>query len=222
MRDKARDIARSLLPCKNREAARRDKAKVHRTERRGAREELSYYEGRLDREVERELIEEECVPTTRPGIDYRVEIASNVMVRRWGDKLGPFLRWARAKTRTLRDPRRKLARVKKLLGASTLITEHALGHFLDRRDLDPHYYSAWRYTRRITRAWPDLACLTRLLHRAFDAHHGELNAFLKAAREPVVQTRADIDKLARDVWSLDPGAHLARALSRFLARTATG
>lgn len=212
MKDKVRDMARSILPCKSRVTARWAKTTAHRTERRGAREDLAFYEGHLDRDLL-----DDCAPETRESREYRAAIGIAVNDRRNSDKVNPFLRWARARTRGIARPIAKYYRVKKLLGRSTVITDHALGHFFDERDRNPHYASGyfWRLARP-KRAWPDIALVERLLVRAFESRHGELNAFLKGARRPVVQSRDDVRRLAREVWSLEAGSLLARAFARFL------
>lgn len=208
MKDKVRDISRSILPCKNREAARRAKHQAHRSERRGSREELSWFEGHLDRD---EL--DECLAGPRESVEYRAAISAAVGWRRGGDKLGPFLRWARARTRTLVRPIAKYYRIRKLLGPATVITDHALGHFLPDHKLNP--LPPWKRWTRLT-LWPDRACLERLLVAAFESRHGELNAFLKAVKMPIVQTREDLPRLANDVWSLEVRSPVALAFVRFL------
>lgn len=210
MRDKIRDMTRSILPSRNREAARSAKARVHRADRRVSREELSAFEGKLDGELV-----DDCAPRERDDPELRTEIGFVVDMRRSGDKLGPFLRWARARTRTLATPRAKYDRMKRLLAPGTLIKDHALGHFIRPWELNP---LPERRRARPPRFWPDLPCLERLLVGCYERRHGELNAFLKGAQRRHVATREDVARLAREAWSQGPASKFARALARFLRR----
>ena len=90
-KEKARDMARSLLPSRRRKGARDARGQIHREERRTARLELA----RLQRELE--AFEE------FPGPDggKSPKIGSMVQRRRWADKVNPFIRWATATTREL-------------------------------------------------------------------------------------------------------------------------
>ncbi len=89
--EKARDMTRSLLPSRHRASARSARATIHRSARRQSRVELA----QLARDVESY--------EDLAGLDDDVngEIRRMVCGRRQGDKIAPFIRWARAITRPL-------------------------------------------------------------------------------------------------------------------------
>ena len=78
---KARDMARSVLPSKGRQRARKERRLIHHSERRGVR--VALHTGRR---LDPELVEV-------PARD-RSAIWEFVIERRYADKLGPLTRWA--------------------------------------------------------------------------------------------------------------------------------
>jgi hypothetical protein len=212
-------MARSLLPSKNREAARRDKALRKRGGRHTRRQALL----RVLRDPERLDAE--------PALDRHADTRVGDLVgrRRWGDKLGPFLRWATAVTRELpRDAR---------LGAMTgrvprgVIGLHALSHvrcspaFESTRDL------LLREARR-RRPHPrdrDHGELARLLRALLEAPggHATLNRFLKTRVGPKARllhglhdVRHFLAEAAADrgAWAFGDGTRsLWRSLTGYLA-----
>jgi hypothetical protein len=122
--DKARDMARSLLPSRWRKGARKERALIHQGTRREPRETLS----RLAREPEG------WEETPTPRDTSRREIRQLVRHRRWADKVHPFIRWATAITREL--PREsRLSHVRGLLPEG-VIGEHALVHIKGIEDFE--------------------------------------------------------------------------------------
>ncbi|GMU00527.1 hypothetical protein KH5H1_46470 [Corallococcus caeni] len=116
--EKVRQMARSLLPSKNREASRAARASIHRAARQAARQELAAWVQGGDPEQD--------VPPLAPW--ERREIRQQVNWRRSGDKVNPFIRWATARTRDLpREDRR--GHVRGLLPRG-VIGEHAMSHLV--------------------------------------------------------------------------------------------
>lgn len=176
--EKLRDMARSILPCRNRHTARSDKARTSRRSRRVERE-------ALDRGAEDEL-------ATRQR-QRRIEMSAVVWQRRGGDKVNHFCRWGRARTAHL-PPKERVAALRGVLGAGSLITEHALLHFEHAAARDPREGRreralAWRAERARGsakgRPFASERALRKLLRRAFAQDHAGLNRVLKAlALEP--------------------------------------
>jgi len=175
--DKDRDMARSILPSRNREAARAGKAHVKRAARHESRQAcdgLAQLDVRLSDDWDARL-------------DLRAypeaEIHYLVRWRRYGDKLNHFERWAIARTKHLPIDDR--------LGAMTavlpdgLIGDHALSHLRRLPELNPGARHIWWSPRsrraEFERAQADLR---RLMGRALrilveQGGHRELNAAIK-------------------------------------------
>lgn len=109
--EKLQDMVRSILPSKNREAARKAKATECRRARRVAR-----------MDVRNEDFDESAVDFFRDA-----DQSSNVQWRRGGDKLNHFLRWCRVRTRGM-TTREALDYVRRLLPRN-LIGDHAYSHW---------------------------------------------------------------------------------------------
>ncbi|HYO59042.1 hypothetical protein [Archangium sp.] len=137
--EKSREMARSLLPSKNRESARHERAHIHRTARRRNREELA----RLARDPE--SFEDVA------GLDADANERIRVMVwrRRSGDKIAPFIRWAKAITRPL-PQRSRMSHIRSLVPRG-VIGEHALQHLEDVKGFGHPNETALRDARQ--RAW---------------------------------------------------------------------
>ncbi|WP_395813633.1 hypothetical protein [Archangium minus] len=132
-------MTRSLLPSKNREAARHARALVHRAARRQSRVEMA----QLARNPE--TFED------RAGLDADTtgEIRLVVSRRRGGDKLSPFIRWARATTRSLPQHSR-MGHLRNLVPRG-VIGDHALFHLSHEKDFEHPDVLAWLEARQ--RAW---------------------------------------------------------------------
>lgn len=130
--EKVRQMARSLLPSKNREAARSARARLHRAARREIHQELAEWTKSGDLEAD---------PPTFAPWEAR-EIRDAVNWRRGGDKVNPFIRWATVRTRELRREDR-LSHVRSLVSKG-VIGEHALGHLEDTAAFRDPVEAAWR------------------------------------------------------------------------------
>jgi hypothetical protein len=213
--DKKRDMARSILPCRNRKAARQEKARVHRKARR----------------VVRESIHTDPDEVEQHELRTRIETSQAMWWRRDGDKINHFCRWGRSRTGHL-PPGDRVAALRGELDSSGLIAEHALGHFArevevshlhDRRRRAARFREA-REARLLAenRPVPSERALRKLLREAFVTAHAELNAVLKTlalapcdARSPcksdprvstacsgtpVLRVPADVLCIARRLW----------------------
>jgi hypothetical protein len=220
--DKNRDMARSILPSTRRTRARHDKAAAHRRERRVSRQELELALDDDDFEW--------AFSSPRQSREYSAEIKNVVEERRWADKTGPFKRWAEARTRFLRSEVDRYFAIRGVLGRSTVVTDHALGHFVDiERARNPFWGSWWRPApdERVRR-WRSVSRLETLLARAIRSQHARLNALLletgfvracapgdacwnvpdrKRRHDPTVcprralaKTPADAGRLASEIW----------------------
>src|SRR5688500_19976832 len=109
--EKLQDMIRSILPCKNRETARKAKALETREVRRTVRNDL--------RHVDFEMTP---VDLTRDADQWE-----NVSDRRAGDKLNHFMRWCRAITKGM-TAEEALAYVRRILPRN-LIGDHAYFHW---------------------------------------------------------------------------------------------
>ncbi|WP_223642004.1 hypothetical protein [Corallococcus sp. EGB] len=134
--EKVRQMARSLLPAKNREHARWNRARVHRAARSEARRELAAWM--------RNSAWEEDVPPCAPWEDIEIRQAMNL--RRWGDKVNPFIRWATARTRNLPHEARA-GHVRGILPRG-VIGEHAWFHLKDTPAFEDPVEASRRQHRR--------------------------------------------------------------------------
>jgi hypothetical protein len=137
--EKVRDMSRSLLPSKNREAARQARARVHRSARRQSRVEMAW----LARDPE------SFEDLAGLDDDGTVEIRQVVDLRRGGDKLSPFIRWARAITRRMPQHSR-MGHLRGLVPRG-VIGDHALLHLSNRKDFEHPNETAQREAWQ--RAW---------------------------------------------------------------------
>jgi hypothetical protein len=164
--NKIKDMIRSILPSKNREAARRAKKLTNRALRRGVRA-----------DVRTEDAEE-----TSADLMRRAYHADNVLWRRGGDKLNHFMRWCKAITEGM-DTQAALDHVREMLPDS-LIGDHAYGHW----EQDSRRYRYVRRAEALRRRFESFRDSTafrlrRALVIAPDLHHG-LNATIKSRKQP--------------------------------------
>jgi hypothetical protein len=215
--DKIRDMTRSLLPCKARarEAAREAKARVHRHARRETRATLAA------RDPDADAI---------GGGDraHRIAVRRAVADRRDADKVNPFKRWANALTKHSRDDVARYEKIRRLLGRETVITEHALGHFVNlERARNPLLYSGRFHRRRPARPWKDVKTLEAEVLRAIKLDHAGLNHVIRAhaatprsADDPgvgIVRAHACAARLAAEVWSAGADATITGLVRGFFA-----
>jgi hypothetical protein len=195
--EKARDMARSLLPSTGRKGARGARSQLHREARRTARLELA----RLEHEPE--AFED------LPGPDggRSPEIGYMVRRRRWADKVNPFIRWATATTRKL--PREsRLSHIQGLLPKG-VIGEHALSHLENAEAFRNPQEDSWRrawLSRRPQSEWMDRGEQAELLravlaapggHRAFNRwlwarHAASSNPSYQPARARTLRGAHDV------------------------------
>lgn len=201
MKDKLRDMVRSILPSKARRGARKAKAMENRRVRRSVRYDLrrTSGEGDLFRDA------------------YHRSMVHN---RRAADKLNHFMRWCRAKTYGM-STRQALDYVRAIL-PKNLIGDHAYGHWESWLA-----YSRWAYPRDLQARRAQSAydsARTRLARVLREDPHvlGELNAEIKSRKEPEQRRRLlhgmhDVDGFVYDVLNYD-----AYAIERDCLRTAIG
>ena len=203
---KLRTMIRSILPSKNREAARLAKTALKRRVRRAVRGDLR----RVDFE------------TTKADLLRDANQSYNVMWRRGGDKLNHFMRWCRAITKGM-PAEEALGYVRGLLPRN-LIGDHAYGHWeWERR---PRYGLTYvrRYPERVWQSYYDSARvrLDRIL-RNDPASLGELNARIKSLKEPDEPRRLlrgihDIDRFIYEICADGKFATERRCLNELIAQ----
>ncbi|HEX8705835.1 MAG TPA: hypothetical protein VF815_43775 [Myxococcaceae bacterium] len=162
--EKARDMARSLLPSRWRKGARKERALVHRGSRREPKEALA----RLAREPEG--WDEQPFPKDTS----QREIRGVVQHRRWADKVNPFIRWATTVTREL--PREsRLSHIQGLLPQG-VIGEHALDHLERTEAFENLTEREWRYAhwwgRGSKSGWMERGEQAQLLRQVLQAPEG--------------------------------------------------
>ncbi len=143
--EKRRDMARSILSSKNREAARAALAQVKRANRRAIAHELGRYAGqRVAIDDVAEGLEDWDEWSDLRRYPY-IEIDANVRWRRDGDKLNHFIRWAIATTADVPIDDR-LSQLRWILPGS-LIGHHAMTHLARERQLRRLQEHEWRRVR---------------------------------------------------------------------------
>lgn len=163
--EKLRTMARSILPSKNREAARKGKALLKRSVRRSVRAD----------------VRNEDPETTRRDLLRDADVSWCVRWRRDGDKLNHFLRWCHAITEGM-PPEDAVSYVRGLL-PHNLIGEHAVGHW--KAEVLRRPFTGPNYREQERRGAQSLHDRTRFhLRQALEREPhrlGELNAAIKAA-----------------------------------------
>lgn len=191
--EKLRDMIRSILPSKNREAARAAKAITNRAHRRGVRIDVRH----------------EDTDETPADLERDASHAGTVARRRGGDKLNHFMRWCEAITAGM-NTQEALSYVRALL-PDTLIGNHAYGHW----ELHRTYF--WPLGKRVggrergsRRVQSFVDSTTFRLRRAIDGDptlHGRLNAEIKQRKQ------------AGEPRRLFAGAHDIETFVRAIARS---
>lgn len=199
--EKARDMARSVLPSSRRRGARADRTAAHGRERVRLRAELHALAGFDD-------------PDDYEGeLDWiaRRDIAQMVEDRRYGDKIGPLIQWARRTVETdphLREatPLERLDHFRRLLPPN-LTGRHALFHVEWAVGYDP-YWTPFHWTDRKA-VGPSMVDMVTTIVAA--GRHGELN---RRIRHASVTSELETTTLPRDYLIDDdhpaPGIPLPR------------
>ena len=188
--EKARDMARSLLPSRWRKGARKERALIHRGNRRGPKEQLA----RLAREPEGW----EELPSLK---DFsQRELRGVVCHRRGADKVNPFIRWATAVTREL--PREsRLSHVRGLVPRG-VIGEHALVHLERTEAFEDPVAREWRWAwwnrngGSSRTGWMDRGEQAQLLRQVLEVPEGHrtFNRWLR------YHPNATYDRWGKRVW----------------------
>lgn len=171
--EKARDMARSVLPGSRRRGARADRTAAHARERARLRVELHAVAGFDD-------------PDDYDGeLDWiaRRDIAEMVEDRRYGDKVRPLIQWARRTVETNPDlreatPIERLDHFRRLLPPN-LTGRHALFHVEGAVGYD-RYWSPWQWTYPKP-SGPSMVEIVTTIVAA--GRHGELNRRIRHASE---------------------------------------
>lgn len=198
---KDRDMARSILPSKNRRPARAAKARITRASRHRVRGRLQSVASRgdIDEWDERFDLRE----------DTTIDVRMAVRHRRGGDKLNHFERWAVATTRDIR-PDDRLSNLRARL-PENLIGWHAMSHLERRPELNPALQTSyWRWNWEQRRRAQREAVLQerRQLEDAVRAFverggHKALNSAMKAVVQRADGTYDRPPHLLRDVRYVD-------------------
>jgi len=162
--EKARDMARSLLPSRWRKGARKQRALIHR----GGRREPKAALARLEREPEG--WDEQPFPKDTSQRELRWVVSH----RRGADKVNPFIRWATAVTRELpRESRLSHVRGRVPQG---VIGEHALVHLEHteafENPTEREWRQAWWWRVRSKTSWLERGELAQLLRRVLQVPEG--------------------------------------------------
>lgn len=146
---KSREMMRSILPSKSREAARCFKKSAKRSARSNIKQELrEYCNHRMmlededgffdDADLILNIHEQDCIQAHK--------IREVVSRRRDADKINHFVRWAERLTEDIEDKREKRKKFISIIGGSgDLIRDHAIGHFISPWELNP---MNWRWRER--------------------------------------------------------------------------
>ncbi len=175
--EKRQDMARSILPSKNRETARGALARAKRSNRRAVSQELKAFRSPY-------LAAAAISPEVYDAWDERddvgrypyVEIRSTVLRRRDGDKLNHFMRWAIASMADVPIDDR-LSQLRSVL-AGGLIGDHAMTHLVQESGLRRVY----EHERRFPRVRQSVRESQRKAHLAaeFDVLHVVLHEVVTA------------------------------------------
>lgn len=174
--EKAREIARSVLPSTRRRSARIDLAHLKRSHRRRIRQTLHDWVGYDDPLDFEGHIYDYDRPT--PHSSYWGGLTGIVDDRRNGDKLGALLRWAPAVTAHLDNPEDRYMAMKAVLG-DNLIGRHALSHlaFMDVFDFrDDFNRYRWRSRDHAPDPWSDPVHIEHVIREILaSGWHKDLN-----------------------------------------------
>jgi hypothetical protein len=171
--EKIKDMARSVLPSKNRKGAHDDKRAMHRGSRRRARQQLEWMEDLETEDFQDSegfffFWEDDLLNKTN---EQRPEISTIVSDRRNADKVRPFIRWAKANSKHLKSDLQKYYHIKQKIGSS-VIKDHALGHFVYLKGAQNPFHGKFilgdnQYTHTRSTPWQTKQQLTDWLTQAF-------------------------------------------------------
>ena len=183
-KDKIREMTRGILPSKARKAARHEKARIARAHRHQVRQALRDVGLNISPEDEDIILDDSelMLRINDSEVQRRRDLYRAVQDRRAADKLSPFLRWCKARTKHIPEdkPEERYYTISGLIGGpSDLIREHALGHFLDPEyDFNPYSFKA-----RYRTSGPDVIIPRHVFYRAlkaaFETKHKLLNRLCK-------------------------------------------
>ena len=162
--EKLKDMVRSILPSKNREAARLAKAATNRAHRRALRRAVSVDDPKTD--------------LMQPASQ-----SENVMWRRGGDKLAHFIRWCENITRGMTKDE-ALGFVRSILPKS-VVGDHAYSHWERERRYDSVRWPSSRETarRRIQSFVDSTTFRLRRAMRIDPTVHARLNESIKSRKQ---------------------------------------
>jgi len=204
--EKIKDMSRSVLPSTWRVGARETRREIHKRRRTRTRDALAVARGM----------------TPEINDTYRAEIAQLVSTRRFSDKVGPLVRWARATV--AEDPALRQAPLEEQVAhfarlmPPTLIGRHAVSHIAAELDWT---HRAVCHTCQVTKPLAPVAETERLVRQILAAGlHGTLNANLRAAADRQYARQPAPDDMRRP--RLMPrrlllGAHDAAPFAREMA-----
>jgi hypothetical protein len=165
--EKIKDMSRSVLPSTWRVGARETRRAIHKRRRSRMRDALAVARG----------------VTPEINDTYRAEITQLVSTRRFSDKVGPLVRWARATVAA--DPALRQAPLEEQVAyfahlmPPTLIGRHAVSHIAAELDWA---HRAVCHTCQVTKPVAPVAETERLVRQILAAGlHGTLNANLRTA-----------------------------------------
>lgn len=188
--EKLRDIARSVLPSK---ASRKEKAALHKRERRVARNDI--HRSKLLEDYDD--FEEEYGLGKRL---YRREEKEIVSSRRSADKLGAFKRWATAHAKDQETEPEKHSKIKSIIGSST-IKDHAIDHFAKAED-NPTLYKKREKEKPNACPWSSFEQLVGLVRKAIERYHSKFNELLGEIeyRSPLPTGMSCLYAASRPCW----------------------
>lgn len=177
--EKILDMTRSVLPSKSRKGARDNRKAAHRRARRNSRMEIEWLED-LDTADFDDGLYLEYEGTLTDTRQEREDIEDMVRERQSADKLGGFLRWAKANTANIEDDVDKYFHIRSKIGSST-IKDHALGHFIHLPTArDPNVYSRYRWAAPPDNLpWKTEAQLLAWICEAIELDHTGFNRMLR-------------------------------------------
>ena len=169
--DKAKEMARSILPSRSRKG-QAHRASIHRMIRREVKHSLR----RLERDPS------EWDDGLEFGEEAALEIPAFVSGRRGQDKLNHFERWAIERTKEMPKEHR-LGHLRSLLPRG-LIGEHAMVHLKHRDELNvQRFRPVWGFHRKLLMDRGELAQVLRLLIETGDGVRCLHEALKRAQRE---------------------------------------
>lgn len=186
-KDKIRDILRSILPSKADRSARFEKRYANKTNRVRVKQSLRQYAEEDWEEDYAEVRLEANIYNSDSRRKYEIRMMKSE--RRGADKINHFIKWCERRTAHLENPspQEKYYYISGLIGGpSTLIREHALGHFMSPSydfNVVARARRFWRYNYNYVagcgKGLFDRAALRAAITQAFECCPQQLNQALK-------------------------------------------